>query len=137
MYSKMFKKEGGVSVIKKNLILLAVISFIMFTVGDVQGLAKKSDEKLIVEHVEEVLDEMEIIPIELLEPVIDPTVKPIELLEPVIDPTVKPIELLEPILDPNIKPVELLEPEETKLDKLKDQIREKERKLLEDKLQLP
>jgi len=102
-------------VTKKIFTLLLVMSLTIFTVGDEQGLAMESDEKLKIEHDEELSAEIEI--------------RPIELLEPVLDPTTKPIELLEAILDPNIKPVELLEPklsEETKLDELKEQIRETE-----------
>ncbi|WP_026895715.1 hypothetical protein [Clostridiisalibacter paucivorans] len=93
--------------IKKFLILLLVMPLIIFTVSDVQGLAIESDEKLKIELNEEFLDETEI--------------RPTKLLEPILDTTIEPIELLEPILDPKIKPVELLGPEsseETKLDGL-------------------
>ena len=37
-------------------------------------------------------------------------IRTVELLEPILDATIKPIELLEPILDTKLKPVELLEP---------------------------
>lgn len=112
--------------IKKTFTLLLFMSIIMFTVRDEQGLAIKSDGKLKKEHNGELSDEIEI--------------RPIELLEPILDPNIKPIQLLEPILDPNIRPVELLEPqlnEDTKLDELKEQIRETELKLHKDRSELP
>lgn len=122
----MLQREGGLLVIKKIFTLLLFMSVIMFTVGDEQGLAMESDGKLKKEHNEELSDEIEI--------------RPIELLEPILDSNIKPIELLEPILDSNIRPVELLEPklnEETKLDELKEQIRETELKLHKDRSELP
>ena len=95
-----------------------MIFLTMFAVGDNQVLAMESDEKLKIEHDEESADETEIRSIELLEPILDPTIKPIELLEPILDPKIKPVELLEPELS-----------EETKLDELKEQIRETEQEL--------
>lgn len=112
--------------IKKIFILFLVMLLFMLTVGDEQGLAIKYTKKLKIERDEELSDEIEI--------------RPIELLEPVLGFKIKPIELLEPILDLNIKPAELLEPklsEETKLDELKEQIKEIELNLQKDKFQLP
>ena len=89
--------------IRRLLTLVLVMFLTMFTVSDNQGLAMESDEKLKIEHDKELPDEIEIRPIELLEPILDPTIKPIELLEPILDPKIKPVELLEPKLSEETK----------------------------------
>ncbi|MDY0236556.1 MAG: hypothetical protein RBR71_11025 [Gudongella sp.] len=91
---------------------LGIVMFlIIFAVNDNQGLAIESDEKIKIEHHEELPDEIDIRPIELLDPILDATIKPIELLEPMLDIKIKPVELLEPKLS-----------EETKSDELKEKL---------------
>ena len=89
--------------IRRLLTLGMVMFLIIFAVSDNQGLAVESDEKIRIEHDEELTDEIEVRPIELLEPILDATIKPIELLEPMLDTKIKPIELLEPKLSEETK----------------------------------
>lgn len=88
---------------RRFLTLGMVMFLIIFAVSDNQGLAVESNEKIRIEHDEEITDKVEIRPIELLDPILDATIKPIELLEPILDTKIKPIELLEPKLSEETK----------------------------------
>lgn len=68
--------------IRRFLALGIVMFLIIFAVSDNQGLAIESDEKIKIEQDEELTEEIEVRPIELLDPILDATIKPIELLEP-------------------------------------------------------
>lgn len=89
--------------VRKLFALVIMIFVVIFVVSHKQGLAMKSDEGTKPENHKELADSRVVKPIELLEPILDPTKKGIELLEPKLDPKIKPAELLEPKLSEEIE----------------------------------